>query len=419
MPAAKRPSAVNISKQQARRFMLAHHGLFPPRKLQGKAGMLDYFSRVGCIQFDPINVVGGNADLVLQSRIANYKPSLLQELLYKDRKLIDGWDKMQSIYRSADWPFFERHRQRMRDQYGPQVKKGGRLQAAALVRQAIKERGPLSSTEIEHHERLDWQWGVPARAVRAAMEVLYAMGEIGIHHRIHTRRAFDLIENLLPNRLLNAADPNPTSEGYADWHLLRRIGGLGLPHAGPGERWLGMEKAPGWTRKAALALLVQKGQLIKLAIRELPSQDFYIRRADLPTFEAAIKPSRGKKGAAFIAPLDNMMWHRDLLEMLFDFYYRWEVYVPAAKRKYGYYVLPVLYGDDLVARLDPAFDRSSGEFTIKNWWWQAGVDKKDEAMLAAITGCLKAFCKYLGANVVALGEPLQRDRTLKKIIAGL
>jgi hypothetical protein len=135
--------------------------------------------------------------------------------------------------------------------------------------------------------------------------------------------------------------------------------------------------------------------------------------------EEAVKPTRGKKGAAFIAPLDNMMWHRDLLEMLFDFYYRWEVYVPASKRKFGYYVLPVLYGDQLVARLDPTFDRSSGVFTVQNWWWQSGVDKRDEAMLAAIRDCVKAFCKYLGANGVRLGEPIQKDRTMKTIITGL
>lgn len=419
MLAAKRPSAVNISKQQARRFLLAHHGLLPPRKLQGKPGILEYITRVGCIQFDPINVVGGNADLVMQSRVANYKPSLLQGLLYQDRKLIDGFDKVASIYQAKDWPRFSRFRKRLQERYTKELRADGMFKVSTQIKEALRTRGPLSSTEIEHEERMTWDWGTEMRVVRAAMDTMYWMGELGVHHRVHTRRVFDLVENLLPARLLNAADPNPTDEGYADWHLLRRIGGLGLAHGGPGERWLGMEKVPGWTRKAALARLMLKGQLIRVRVRELPNHDFYIRRADLPTLEQAIRPSRRKEGAAFIAPLDNLLWHRDLLEMLFDFYYRWEVYVPAPKRKYGYYVLPVLYGNRLVARLDPAFDRSSGAFTIQNWWWQAAVDKRDEAMLAAITDCLKDFCKYLGANIVALGEPIQKDRTMKKVIAGL
>ena len=413
------PASFTISKQQARRFLLAYHGLLPPRKLEGKSGVMDYLARVGCIQFDPINVVGGNADLVLQSRIANYKPSLLQELLYQDRSLVDGWDKVQSIYLLADWPYFERHRQRMRNHYGPQVKTGGRLEVAALVRQALKDRGPLSSLDIDHDGRLDWDWGYESRVVRASLDVMYAMGDVGIHHRVHTRRVFDLIENLLPKKLLKRRDPNRADQDYADWHVWRRIGGMGLAHPGPGERWLGPAKVPGWTRKEAIARLVKRGKLARVRIHEIPNQDFYVRGVDLPTLESAIKTKRGKPGAAFIAPLDNMMWHRDLLEMLFDFYYRWEVYVPAHKRHYGFYVLPVLYGDRMVARVDPVFDRAGRALTLQNWWWQPGVDKRNEAMQAALRDCVKDFCKYLGAIGVKLGAPIQRDGTLKAIVKDL
>jgi uncharacterized protein YcaQ len=111
MPKANLPTATLIlSKPDARRFLLAHQHLWPPRRLEDKAGIMDYIRHVGCIQFDPINAVGRNPDLVLQSRVANYHPALLEDLLYTDRQLIDGWDKVASIYSTADWPYFARQR---------------------------------------------------------------------------------------------------------------------------------------------------------------------------------------------------------------------------------------------------------------------------------------------------------------------
>ena len=413
------PASLTISKQVARRFLLAHHGLLPPRRLQGKPGILDYLAKVGCIQFDPINVVGGNADLVLQSRIAKYRPSLLQELLYQDRSLMDGFDKVASIYQTKDWPYFGRFRKRLQDRYTKELRADGMFKVATQVREAIQTRGPLSSIEIEHDERMLWDWGISMRVVRAAMDTMYWMGELGIHHRVHTRRVFDLIENLLPKKLLERADPNPSPDAYIEWHVLRRVGGMGLAQPVGADRWLGMEKIPDSNRKQVFARLMEMGKVARVRIDTHPKLEFYVRSADLPTLKRAAKAPRGKLGAAFIAPLDNMMWQRDLLELLFDFYYRWEVYVPSPKRMYGYYVLPVLFGDRLIARLDPGFDRGGRVFIIQNWWWQAGVDKKDEAMLDALRDCVTAFCKYLGANAVKLGEPLQKDRMLKAIIKGL
>ena len=105
-------NTIDITKKQAKRFLLAYQKLLPPRSLKGKHGIIDYFKQVKSIQYDPLNKVGRNPDLVLQSRIKDYKPHMLKELLYKDRKIIDGWDKNRSIYLTEDWPFFERYRTR-------------------------------------------------------------------------------------------------------------------------------------------------------------------------------------------------------------------------------------------------------------------------------------------------------------------
>ena len=120
--------------------------------------------------------------------------------------------------------------------------------------------------------------------------------------------------------------------------------------------------------------------------------------------------------ATFIGPLDNLIWDRDLIRWLFDFDYTWEVYKPAVQRKYGHYVLPVLYGDRFIARVEPIFDRKARVLTIVNWWWEAGV-APDDTLIAALDECLAAFGRYLGAAEVWLGAAVAGDAALGRVVA--
>ena len=108
---------LKISLPHARRFLLAHQGLTPHFTFRGTSGVLELIARLGCIQFDPINIVGRNPDLVLQARIRGYLPSMLETLLYQDHILVEGMDKVWSIHHHADWPHFSRRRQRMNERY--------------------------------------------------------------------------------------------------------------------------------------------------------------------------------------------------------------------------------------------------------------------------------------------------------------
>jgi hypothetical protein len=409
---------IKISQEQARRFLLAHHALWPPRQLAGKAGVLDYLDRVGCIQFDTISVVTRNADLVLQARVKNYRPTQLKSMLYEDRSLWDGWDKVQSIYRAADWPHFEPQRQRMRAHYAPQLEPKGKLAAASMVREAIRERGPLSSIDIDHDERLaEWSWGGETRAVRASMEVLYAIGELGVHQRINTRREFDLVERLLPAEVLGQAHPHTDLAAYHDWHVLRRIGSIGLTfHLGT-DHWLGISNLKAPARYAALDRLLAAGAIRPVEITGMQHKTLYMRTADLPTLDAVSRGRQPNRQAAFIAPLDNLIWQRDLLEALFGFFYRWEVYVPADKREYGYYVMPVLYGDDFVARMDPKLDPKTKVLTINGWWWQPDTDPANGPQRQALARALRDFSRYLEAKDIVLGDKAMQTRGLREILA--
>ena len=142
----------------------------------------------------------------------------------------------------------------------------------------------------------------------------------------------------------------------------------------------------------------------------------FIRASDAYLLDAAASSESVTPSAAFIGPLDNLIWDRDLIRWLFDFDYTWEVYKPAVQRKYGHYVLPVLYGDRFIARVEPIFDRKARVLTIVNWWWEAGV-VPDEAMIAALVECLAAFGRYLGAEEIRLGEPVREDPVMHQVLA--
>ena len=417
------PATLTLNLQDARRFMLAHQRLWPPRQLAGKVGIMSFFQQVGSIQFDPINRVGRNPDLVLQSRLAGYQPHLLEALLYTDRQLLDGWDKVASIHPTHDWPYFARYRETIRQRHRsmpmrippPMVeevhRKGPPMEMAPAILEAIRDRGPLSSLDLKQQERIDWHWGQPTTIARALLETLYAMGDLVVHHRVGTRRAFELAERALPADLHSARDPHESEEAYQDWHVLRRVGGLGLANPGSGEQWLGILGTKSAGRKATLSRLVEGGEMVSVAVEGLSSRTFFMRSADLPTLNLVRNEAPPKTGAAIIGALDNLTWDRDMLRWIFDFDYVWEVYKPAAKRKYGYYVLPVIYGDRFVARFDPAWDRKKWQLTITNWWWEAGVEP-DEEMAEALVACFREFMNYLGAQQIDLGTEVAGDKRL-------
>ncbi len=173
---------LNLTLLQARRLLLDYQYLYPPHQLQGKNGVLKYIDRVYCIQFDPLDIAGRNPELVLQSRVADFKPEMLNELLYHDRRLIDGWDKMMSIYRVEDWPCFTRYRQHFLEKL-----REGRSSAIVpylpQIRDIVEAEGPVSSIDLNFNQVVDWPWA-PTRLSRAVLESLYHCGELIIHHKV-------------------------------------------------------------------------------------------------------------------------------------------------------------------------------------------------------------------------------------------
>jgi uncharacterized protein len=392
---------VDLSRREARRFLLSYQCLLPPRRLRGVAGVRAYMERVRCIQYDPLNIVGRNPELVLQSRVAGFTPPLLDALLYEERAFVDGWDKQMAIFPVEDWPFFARHRARSRREYGP----GGRGAAglARSIHASIRERGPLSSLDLDQDAKVDWHWG-PSRAARAALESMFWWGELVIHHRVNTRKVYDLAERHIPARLLSAPDPNTTLARYHERHVLRRIRSVGFLWSRPGEVWSHIVGSTTAARGAALRRLSDAGEVVTVHVEGI-ERPLFMASEDLPVLEESMNARIPGPRAALIAPLDNLLWDRGMIRSLFDFDYVWEVYKPASKRRFGYYTLPVLHGDRFVARLDAA--REGARLVIRGWWWEEGVEHTD-ALRGAISACLRDFLRFTGTEELRVPAELAR-----------
>jgi len=390
---------MTITKSQARRFMLAHQGLWPPQSLSGKAGILDYIRRVGCIQFDPLDIAGRNPELVLQARITRFRPEILNELLYRDRALLDGWDKNMSIYSVNDWPYFRRRREAARR--SPRRNSEPIQVILPDVRKAIRERGPLSSIDLDFNETIDWSWA-PTRVARAALESMYSWGELIIHNKVNTRKVYDFAKRHVSQSLLAAPDPNPRDDRFHDWYVLRRTGGIGLVWDKAGDAWLGMYDIKSKERKAALRRLLRQQDLIQVNVDGV-ALPLFLRAEDRPTLTAILASKPPPPRVSFLAPLDNLLWDRRLVYQLFGFDYIWEVYKPVEERRFGYYVLPILYGDRFIARFEPVRDRKNGSLIIKNWWWEEGV-KQSARMHTELRRCLKRFMSFLDVGDLRVDE---------------
>ncbi|SDT49562.1 hypothetical protein SAMN05444162_4586 [Paenibacillaceae bacterium GAS479] len=393
---------IKLSNRDARRFLLDHHGLGQDQPFKGKDGIMEYIRRVGCIQFDPLDAAGRNAELVLQSRLPDFRPIMLDELLYKDRLLVDGLDKVMSIYATSDWPMFHRTRDKAKESYGnlPQI-----AAFTSTVRQALQERGPLLSRELDSSIKLDWAWA-PARLSKAAMESMYLWGELVIARKQRNQRVYDLAENWLSPELLAAPDPYPDDSGHARWRVLRRIGGVGLLHPRASDAWVGTRFMNASQRNDIFRELAEEGLLIVVDADGL-SAPHYARSEDLERWFASDPEKRWESApcrTSFLAPLDNLLWDRRLVRELFGFTYTWEVYKPAAQRQYGYYVLPVLHGDQIVARFEPGRTKGANGSRIIIGWWPEPDLVWTESLETSIRLAFRQFRAYLDCERI---EPSQ------------
>ena len=392
---------VAMTREQARRFILSKQGLLGKYRFAGKSGAYGYVRQAGCIQYDPVDVCGKNAELTLQSRVRGFTKKMLADLLYKDRLLVDYTDKELSIWPREDWPYFSHYRDRSR-RHGAGFPGIPELEEQAVA--YIREHGPVSSDTLPIEGKVFWHSSMhwsgnrhgTSPAARSVLEQLYTDGVLLIHHKSGSRKFYDLAEKYFGRELLEAGNPCPDETSFREWRIRRRIGAVGLLWNRRSDAFLGIEMTAG-QRETAFEKLEAEGAIRKTAVEGIRSPLYFLTE-DLPLAEAVLSGTVDRSPRLeFLAPLDPVLWDRKLVEAVWDYRYSWEIYTPAEKRKFGTYVLPMLYGEKMAGRIEAAADRKAETLVVKNVWYEPGI-RQTKKLNAAVDAALRRLAKFNGCS---------------------
>jgi uncharacterized protein len=371
-------SAVQLSKADVRRAMVRHQ--FALCKTQEEV-----FDRLRSIQFDPIAPVGCNHDLVLQARLPSYKIGDWEKLAYKDRHIYDGWDKMASLVPFEGWPLrrviYTIHRRGFEKKIFEDHK-----DAVEVILKEIADRGPMQPKDFEFQQRREeWKgtWFGPS-VTKQTLRALWHSGLIMTSGRKSGQHLYDLTERVVPKKLLKKPQL-PHDEAVREITLERhRQVGIIRPNASA-EMW--SYSVMYYDRQTCLPELVRRKEIIPVEIEG-------IKAHATPEFLALLDQPALKPRVIFVGPLDQIMWDRKMIAHLFGFDYVWEIYKPEKQRKWGYYVLPVLFGDKFVARAE--FWCRDGVLELREWHYENG--DPGPTFWPALEKALKDFMKYSSSS---------------------
>lgn len=384
----------SLSRGQARRVALAAQGfLDPPHAVPDLRTLKRTLRRTGVLQVDSVNVLQRAHYMPLYSRMGAYDVTLLDRASTgRHRTLVEYWAHVQAYMPVDLWP----HMQHRMDSFRPQRGKWWtdavtpELEASLLAE--IAERGPSTARDLDDglprsKEHWGWNWS----GTRKALDFLYVVGDLAIAGRTTQFEVlYDLPERVLPAAVLAAPTPSPEE---AHRELVRRAAlshGVGTE---PDLRdYYRMKPAES---KAAVASLVEDGELVPVAVEGTTRPSYLHRDARLPRRVAA---------RALLSPFDPLVWERARTEQLFGFRYRIEIYVPEPQRQYGYYVLPFLLGEAIVARVDLKADRRAGVLQVKAAYAEQHAPSETADELAAELRRLAGWLGLAEITVASRGD---------------
>lgn len=413
----------SISKQTYRRFLLASQGLWPGRRFSGLSGTEAALRQMQALQLDPLVMVARSQDIAMYGRVFDYKPDLLYKMAYDKRKAFDygGWLMM---YPMQDFPYWQLHMKR-------RAEKGMRWEAfthppkevVKFVLDELREKGPLGNRDIEGDAVKAWSYR-GRKETSVTLFYLWLTGQVMITNRKGFDRIYDLRERVVPKEFDYAASVQKSEDFFAKKHIafhgMARENSLKTDLSYYIQRKVEVKES-----KAHIERLIEQGEISRVRVEGF-SENFLTLNSDQPhlsTLEAGRVPKAWQhKGPStseevtFLAPLE-IVSARGRAKKVFDFDYVWEVYKPAHQRKWGYYTLPILYGDDLVARLDPKLDRTTNTLHILGFWLEDDAPK-DSAFADALANGLTRFATMIGATRIDLGgvKPLKLRAHLKAAI---
>jgi uncharacterized protein YcaQ len=347
-------SPKEFSQEAVRRFLILKQGFLQNR---GKNGTRKAIIQLECTQIDPISVIHPNHHLVLHNRIADYKPSYLEELLYKDRTAFEYWCNEKSIIPIEDFPYFHYRMQNPQKFHSPfyeRIKAQSKELTSEIryVLSEIEKHGPLSYGEFEQKGK------VKGKLATKVLNLLWDCGDLMIHHVEGNRRYYDLTERLLPSNIKAKVASCTEYEQFMIQKYMKAYGLVDIRDWRFG--WLAL-KTP--ERKNIIKRMIEEDKLSPIKIEGV-KHTYYILSEYLPLLENHDAPEC--ESILFIAPLDNLLWNRKMISEIFNFNYAWEVYKIPEKRIYGYYVMPILHGTRFIGRIDPKLDRQNKKMIINS-----------------------------------------------------
>ena len=371
--------------------------LADPDRAAPPAALFDLVRRMGFVQLDSINYVERAHHLTLSSRLQQYKREHFARLLERDRSLFEHWTHDASAVPTewfAHWkPRFARAAARIRAGRWWGERLGGEPDKIIdAVRARISAEGPLRSQDFEHERGQSsawWGW----KPQKAALEYLWHTGELLVVRREKFQKVYDLTERVLPE--LHPA-PAPPEEEHTEWACSTALERLVV--ATPkelAEFWASIDPA---RAKAWCERVVREGRIVPVLVEPLEDDGSKPRPAyALPDWERRLRRQpEPPQMTRLLSPFDPVLRDRARALRLFGFDYRFEAFVPAPQRKFGYYVLPVLEGERLVGRVDPKFERAEGLLKVRRVYWEPGVRATRERV-KGLKGAAERLAKFIGA----------------------
>ncbi|WP_089276172.1 winged helix-turn-helix domain-containing protein [Antarctobacter heliothermus] len=388
-----------LDNQTARRLFLDRHLLLRPGSGPGKGGDLDQVLHdLGFVQVDSVNTLARAHDLILWSRRGQYRPKALEHLVARHRTAFEHWTHDAAIIPMPSYPMwrlkFARDEARMQARW-PQGRRDGWMAEIDTVLRHVSDNGPTCSQDVGTHEKKGstgwWDW----HPSKTALEFLWRSGRLAICYRTGFRKFYDLSERVIPAERLNA---RPTTAETVDWAMSEALTRLGFGTSGELAAFFDIvtrDEARKWCAQA-----LASGHIIAVDIElcDGTRRDGFTTEATLDQIASLPDPSSRIR---LLSPFDPALRDRARAERLFGFHYRIEIFVPEPKRRYGYYVFPVMQGDRLIGRIDAK--RRGKVLQVQAFWPEPGI-RMGKARTAGVRAELERVAHLAATDDIAFAD---------------
>jgi hypothetical protein len=376
--------------------------------------VLAAIEQVGCVQIDTLQMVARSQYLTLWSRLGTYDPQDFDELLFgTEKKLFEGWQHAACIIPLTEYRYQLPHQRNLREHpttwYSRWMSEPGHSETIQHVRERVRTEGARKISDFErgnHPRGTWWNW----RPAKVGLEHLYASGELMIANRVNFQRVYDLTERVLP-KWVDTTEPT-AAERDRFWveRGAKALGVCAARHAGD-YTWMKVTKS-----RPQVASLLKDGTLLpitgRLANKE--TAELIVHRDNLPLLEQAADGALPAERTTFLSPFDSLWWAMRRDEQFWGFHQSIEAYLPAPKRVYGYFCLPILHKDRLVGRFDPKLDRKTGTLILRALYLEPHI-RPTEELVRDVAGALKDFMVFHKAKDLVI-EKSQPEEFAKKLM---